>query len=100
MFNIKSAVMDFVILKGCSLKGRVDKRVSFVTTCRGAKSLCAVVVKMVHSLPYTPFMLTLILVAVVTFCTASFSSVTLATSYCDCRELKRSRGPGELVRLV
>lgn len=100
MFNINSALADFVMLNGCSVKVRIAKGTSFVTRCLRDKSLCNVVISVVGAVPNTPIVVMIILLAVITFCTASFSSVTLATSYCDCRALRSNRRPGGNVRLV
>lgn len=99
-FGVGSTIISFIILGNYSLGKQVSGAVDFIAMYLESGDLYSLIIAMIDTLPWAPFVLALVLVTMVAFYATSFDSIALIASCYSYKKLEGEEQPHKLVQLL
>lgn len=99
-FGVGSTIVSFIILGNYSLGLQVSDTIDIISIYEQSGNLYEVIIEIIKTLPYSFFVLSLLLVTMIAFYATSFDSIALiASCYCY-KKLGVEEKPNKLIQLM
>ena len=99
-FGVGSTIISFVILGNYSMSKQVSGEADFISMYLQSGDLYDLIIQIINSLPWAPFVLALVLLTMVAFYATSFDSIALIASCYSYQRLSGEEMPHKLVQLM
>lgn len=99
-FGVGSTIISFVILGNYSMSKQVSGEADFISMYLQSGDLYDLIIQVINSLPWAPFVLALVLLTMVAFYATSFDSIALIASCYSYHRLSGEEMPHKLVQLM
>lgn len=100
VFGVGSTIISFIILGNYSLGQQMSQAGDFIAMYLQNGDLYEVIIAIMRSLPFAPFVLLLVLITMVAFYATSFDSIALIASCYSYKKLKNDESPGRGIQLM
>lgn len=100
IFGVGSTIISFVILGNYSMGLQIAGVVDFIAQYQQTGDLYGLIISIINTIPYTPFVLVLVVLTMITFYATSFDSIALTASCYSYRKLQKGERPHKLIQLM
>ncbi len=99
-FGIGSTIISFIVFGNYSMGVQMEGSVDFISQYLTEGDLYSLIVSMIDTLPYAPFVFVLMLLTMVAFYATSFDSIAYTASCYSYRELGEDQQAHKLIQLM
>ena len=99
-FGVGSTILSFIILGNYSLGEQLSGAADYLTKYRQTGDTYELIINIIDSLPYAPFVLILVLITMIAFYATSFDSIALTASCYSYHRLGEDENPHKLIQLM
>lgn len=100
IFGVGSTIISFIVLGNYSLGLQVSGVVDFITMYQQSGNLYQVIIEIIRTLPFSSFVLILLLITMIAFYATSFDSIAYIASCYSYHKLSENESPHKLVQLM
>lgn len=100
LFGVGSTIISFVILGNYGMGLQMSGAADFLALYEQSGDLYTVIIAIINSLPFAPFVLILLLLTMVAFYATSFDSIALIASCYSYKKLAEDEKPHKLIELM
>lgn len=100
VFGVGSTILSFIILGNYSMGLQMSGAADFIGEYVQTGDLYNIIIDIINSLPFAPFVLVLVLLIMVAFYATSFDAIALIASYYSYKKLEENQTPHKLVQLM
>lgn len=99
-FGVGSTIISFVVLGNYSLGKQVSGEMDFLADYLQSGDLYGVIIEMIQTLPWAPFVLGLLLVTMIAFYATSFDAIALIGACYSYHRLENGAQPHKMIQLM
>ena len=100
VFGVGSTLVSFIVLGNYSLGLQTDGAADFIAEYEESGDLYELILKIIHSMPHSSFILVLIFVTMIAFYATSFDSIAYTAACYSYRNLSEEEQPHVLIQLL
>lgn len=100
VFGVGSTIISFIVLGNYSLGQQMAKKADFLSAYQENGDLYGLIISIIRTMPFAPFVLAVVLITMVAFYATSFDSIALTASCYSYHRLNENENPHRLVQLL
>lgn len=100
VFGVGSTLLSFIVLGNYSMGMQVTERADFIAQYNETGDLYGMIISIIKTMPYAPFIMVIVLFTMIAFYATSFDSIALTASCYSCHQLKDGEQPNKIIQFL